>query len=56
LPLFIFGVNAFELVGISFLVFLASIVLVVLILPSLYFRIILFADYASSNEIPSQLL
>ena len=33
-PLFFFGVNAFELVGISFLVFLAAIALVVLVTTS----------------------
>jgi len=71
----LFGVNFIQLIGISLLVFAASLALVrrfikikstclllltileifqvVIILPSLYFRLMLSADYSTSNKLPT---
>lgn len=56
LSLYFFGVNALEILAIGFLAFLASIALVVIILPTLYFRLMLFADYESSHVQPQKLI
>ena len=46
----VFGVNMFQLVGIMGLTFLASVVMVSIILPSLYFRVMLITDEKTSPE------
>ena len=45
------GFNIFQVIGITGLAFLASIVLVTMILPNLYFRIMLFTDKSTSASI-----
>lgn len=49
------GVNVFQLIGILGLSFLASLVMVSLILPNLYFRVMLHTDATTPNEDPSRI-
>ena len=39
------------MVGVIFLVFLASIALVSVVLPNLYFRVMLYTDHITSNQV-----
>ena len=47
---YLFGVNMFQFAGVMGLAFLASIVLVAIILPNLYFRVMLLTDRTSSVD------